>query len=287
MLYCCSSSGSNGCLPAQAFVASPATHVRSAPALAFRGRGRGGSTNWAPEMAFPAGGRRCFNTGLAFTRQQMIDMGLVPPEGAEQEAQDLLLSRPPSTEGEEGAGGHPAAMADDAVEPAEAVGLIGHFEASRLLVQKGKAGTFVGSLDMSMTERELVSTEEGVALPPSPAAADGDAKPNLVASWDELAVVLKKAKKGQYGCWELYADGNTPCKVSDISETTSRPAMLCAPLRSAGAPTMVLGGFAMHRISGGDQKSTMEPGLDTEHKVSASGARRTNGRCCYLQYLYC
>ncbi|CAN0181761.1 unnamed protein product, partial [Ectocarpus sp. 4 AP-2014] len=244
-----------------------------------------------------AGGRRCFNTALAFTRQQMIDMGLVPPEGAEQEAQDLLLSRPPSTEEEEeGAGGHPAAMADDAEEPAEAVGLIGHFEASRLLAHKGKAGTFVGSLDMSMTERELVSTEEGVALPPSPAAADADAdaEPNLVASWDELAVVLKKAKKGQHGCWELYADGNTPCKarckiianqkrgsalkVSDISETTSRPAMLCAPLRSAGAPTMVLGGFAMHRISGGDQKSTMEPGLDTEHKVSASGARRTNGR---------
>ncbi|CAN0044395.1 unnamed protein product [Ectocarpus sp. 13 AM-2016] len=162
MVYCCSSSGSNGCLPAQAFVASPATHLRSAPAFAFRGRGRGGSTTWAPEMAFPAGGRRCFDTGLAFTRQQMIDMGLVPPEGAEQEAQDLLLSRPPSTEGKEGAGGHPAAMADDTEEPAEAVGLIGHFEASRLLAQKGKAGTFVGSLDMSMTERELVSTEEGV-----------------------------------------------------------------------------------------------------------------------------
>ena len=31
--------------------------------------------------------------------------------------------------------------------------------------------------------------------------------------------------------------------------------MLCAPLRAAGPPTMVLGGFAMHRISGGDQKS--------------------------------
>ncbi|CAM9327261.1 unnamed protein product, partial [Ectocarpus fasciculatus] len=231
-----------------------------------------------------AGGRRCFfNTALAFTRQQMIDMGLVPPEGAEQEAQDLLLSRSSTEEEEEeeeeGAGDHPPAADDDAEEPAEAVGLIGHFEASRLLAQKGREGGFVGSLDMSMTERELVSTEEGVALPPSPAATDGDgdAEPNLVVSWDELAVVLKKAKKGQYGCWELYADGNTPCKARE-SESTSRPAMLCAPLRSAGAPTMVLGGFAMHRISGGDQKSTMEPGLDTEHKVSASGARRTNGR---------
>lgn len=34
-----------------------------------------------------------------------------------------------------------------------------------------------------------------------------------MVSWDELAVVLKKAKKGQYGCWELYADGNTPSKA--------------------------------------------------------------------------
>ncbi|CAM9864756.1 unnamed protein product [Sphacelaria rigidula] len=31
--------------------------------------------------------------------------------------------------------------------------------------------------------------------------------------------------------------------------------MLCAPLRAPGPPTMVLGGFAMHRISGGDQNS--------------------------------
>lgn len=93
----------------------------------------------------------------------MIDMGLVPPEGAEQEAQDLLLSRSSTEEEEEkeDAGDHPTA-ADDAEEPPEAVGLIGHFEASRLLAQKGREGVFVGSLDMSMTERELVSTEEGV-----------------------------------------------------------------------------------------------------------------------------
>lgn len=47
------------------------------------------------------------------------------------------------------------------------------------------------------------------ALPPAAAGAE----PCLVVSWDELAVVLKKAKKGQYGCWELYADGSGPCKV--------------------------------------------------------------------------
>lgn len=36
------------------------------------------------------------------------------------------------------------------------------------------------------------------------------AEPTLVATWDELSAVLKKAKKGQYGCWELYGDGTSP-----------------------------------------------------------------------------
>ncbi|CAM9453966.1 unnamed protein product [Scytosiphon promiscuus] len=230
--------------------------------------------NWAEQVAPTARqSRRC--TAARFTRQQMIDMGLVPPEGTEQQpGQEQGNGDRDRSSADEGRGREGADL--DAEEPAEAVGLIGHFEASRLLSRKGKEGAFVGSLDMSMTEQGLVSTEEGIALPPS----QEDAEPCLVVSWDELAVVVKKAKKGQYGCWELYADGNTPSKasVSDISESTNRPAMLCAPLRSAGPPTMVLGGFAMHRISGGDQKSTMEPGLDTEHKVSASGARRMNGR---------
>eukprot|EP00752_Nemacystus_decipiens_P014219 g12648.t1 len=201
----------------------------------------------------------------------MIDMGLVPPEGADKEIEQAKEDSPSlnDEEIEEDGGG------DDGEDvPEEAVGLIGHFEAAHLVAQKRREGSFVGSLDMSMTKRDLVSTEDGVALPPE---AEG-AEPCLVVTWNELAVVLKRAKKGQYGCWELYADGNAPCKVSDISESTSRPAMLCAPLRAAGPPTMVLGGFSMHRISGGDQKSTIEPGLDTEHKVSASGARWASGR---------
>ena len=45
---------------------------------------------------------------------------------------------------------------------ADAIGLIGHFEAKELLAHKGKEGLFVGSLDMSMTTRELMSTSAGV-----------------------------------------------------------------------------------------------------------------------------
>lgn len=87
----------------------------------------------------------------------MIDMGLVPPEGSAETNQNS-----PSLDGdgvEEDSGSDDAAAEE---EPAEAIGLIGHFEAAVLVAQKGREGSFVGSLDMSMTERDLVSTEDGV-----------------------------------------------------------------------------------------------------------------------------
>lgn len=47
-----------------------------------------------------------------------------------------------------------------------------------------------------------------------PCSLEGRDEPCLVVSWDELSVVLKKAKKGSYNCWELYGDGSTsPSKV--------------------------------------------------------------------------
>lgn len=105
------------------------------------------------------GRRRRSCTATRFTRQQMIDMGLVPPEGTAEEEEGRANQDSPSVddEGVEGDGG-----GDGEDEPPEAVGLIGHFEAAHLVVQKGREGSFVGSLDMSMTERDLVSTEDGV-----------------------------------------------------------------------------------------------------------------------------
>ena len=93
----------------------------------------------------------------------MIDMGLVPPEGtAEEEGQAKEDSPALDDEGVEEDGG-----GDGADELAEAIGLIGHFEAAHLVTRKGIEGSFVGSLDMSMTERDLVSTEDGVGKRPS------------------------------------------------------------------------------------------------------------------------
>lgn len=96
---------------------------------------------------------------MRFTRQQMIDMGLVPPEGNADVEGQTNKNSPLDDEGveEDGGGG-----GDAADEPAEPVGLIGHFEAAHLVAQKGRGGSFVGSLDMSMTERDLISTEDGV-----------------------------------------------------------------------------------------------------------------------------
>lgn len=47
-------------------------------------------------------------------------------------------------------------------DTADTVGLIGHFEATELLSHRGKEGLFRGSLDMSMSTRELMSTAEGI-----------------------------------------------------------------------------------------------------------------------------
>lgn len=93
----------------------------------------------------------------------MIDMGLVPPEeGGQQGGESEPSSSLDGGEGDEEEDEEVGGGAGDAEEEAEAVGLIGHFEAAHLMTHKGEPGNFVGSLDMSMTERELVSTEEGV-----------------------------------------------------------------------------------------------------------------------------
>lgn len=115
-------------------------------------------------LNFPNATAACrsrYCTATRFTRQQMIDMGLVPPEGAEQQqGQEQGQVDQNGASVDEGGGQEGTDL--DAEESAEAIGLIGHFEASHLLSRKGKEGTFMGSLDMSMTERDLVSTEEGV-----------------------------------------------------------------------------------------------------------------------------
>lgn len=102
--------------------------------------------------------RRCTRTATRLTRQQMIDLGLLPPEeGGEVQQAD----RSPNDHGFDVDVAEGREELEDEEAP-DAIGLIGHFEARQLLAQQGKGEEFVGSLDMSMTTRDLVSTEEGV-----------------------------------------------------------------------------------------------------------------------------
>lgn len=98
----------------------------------------------------------------------MIDMGLVPPEGSDQEQERVDHNNnkdnnmPSTDDDEELDRGVAEEEGAEEGEPPEAIGLIGHFEAAHLATQKGREGSFTGSLDMSMTERDLISTEEGI-----------------------------------------------------------------------------------------------------------------------------
>ena len=77
-------------------------------------------------------------------------------------------------------------------------------------------GTYPPLLCVRDFDRPLVK-----ALP----SVDG-AEPCLVVSWDELKLILKKAKKGQYGCWELYGDG---CASPSKARMLKSPALAWPP----------------------------------------------------------
>ncbi|CAN0122281.1 unnamed protein product, partial [Phaeothamnion confervicola] len=162
---------------------------------------------------------------------------------------------------------------DEEASPTSVAGVVGHWEAKALLKTRGRDEAIQqGSVDLGMTRTTIFVMEDGVGL-----CRTGDA-PELLVRWTELEDIVQKAKKGQYGCWELLW-GYKPRKIASLSPTTNRPAMLCAPIQKQGPPTMVLGGFTMHRVVGDSQKpgKAMDPGLDTAAKVAASGARRANG----------
>ena len=100
---------------------------------------------------------------------------------------------------------------------------------------------------------------------------------NLLASMEELLDIARK----EQGCYALFNDGSVPWKISTMSDNTDKPASLCPPLEGTGPPTMVLGGFTMHRIVG------VSPATDTEAKLSAvrlfKGAQVLD-TCCGLGY---
>ena len=118
--------------------------------------------------------------------------------------------------------------------------------------------TVDGDFSVDLGKRSVASLQilaDGVAL-------DG-AEPCV--TWDELQRIAQKG-----GAWQLFR-GYEPKRIEGHSELTQRTASLY-PTPGGAPPTVVLGGFNMHRIKG-----EMNPAVDTRAKLDAIG-RSCRGR---------
>lgn len=123
------------------------------------------------------------------------------------------------------------------------------------------------SIDLGYSTRNVKLTSEGACIDSA-----------LLATWSEIETIINKKSN----CYALYDDGSQPMKITTISSKTNIPASLCPPLQGAGAPTLVLGGFTMHRISG-----DANPTLDTQSKLQSVRIHpnsRILDTCCGLGY---
>lgn len=144
-------------------------------------------------------------------------------------------------------------------------GCISHHEAQHLLQLRtlhstSLPKTMTSSIDLGMSQSLLNLDTKGISI----AEPAGD----LLATWEEIQEIAEK----ESGCYSLYDDGSQPCKINTISANTNIPASLCPPLMSSGAPTMILGGFTMHRIAG----DNMNPMVDTANKIASVSIHEKN-----------
>lgn len=137
------------------------------------------------------------------------------------------------------------------------VGCLSHYEARDILNFKDAAMKNplerTLSIDLGYSLTDVYLSEKGLF-----AASD---KQKLLASWDELEDIAERDNR----CYSIYDDGTMPSHISTIGSKSNIPASLCPPLSGAGAPTMVLGGFTMHRIAG----DNVDPVADTAAKLSS------------------
>lgn len=138
-------------------------------------------------------------------------------------------------------------------------GCLSHHEANELLaLRKENMGRKIEfSLDLGASYRDIFLGEEGVLTDEN----------TLILTWEEVRTIAKKKS-----CFSIYDDGSKPWLISTLSENTGIPASLCPPLGGPGVPTLVLGGFTMHRISG----DNVNPATDTAAKLSSIRINRGN-----------
>jgi predicted methyltransferase len=105
------------------------------------------------------------------------------------------------------------------------------------------------TLDLGLTTITLPLTGEGARLPGG-----------RTLTWEDAAEIAEQ----ETACFALLADGTIE-RIGQFSEALSRHYSL---FPTAGAPTLLIGGFSMHRIKGTD------PMRDTLSKVRAAAPLR-------------
>ena len=123
--------------------------------------------------------------------------------------------------------------------------VLSHYEVKPLLkAHKDGYPTATISPDLGMTTVEVALSSEGVTFPRGEEL-----------NWEGLEEIARSETK----CFRL--DGSTLSEIRVFSEVTGR---VCSLYPTGGCPTMVIGGFPMHRIKGTD------PYQDTLQKVRAA-----------------
>ncbi|MFI5274467.1 MAG: methyltransferase [Ktedonobacterales bacterium] len=126
--------------------------------------------------------------------------------------------------------------------------VLSHYQAAPLLAAhaSGQESTIEASPDLGLTRVTVTLDAEGVRFP------DGE-----MVNWGQLAHI----RKAENQCFAVELSGDLrPIRV--FSETTN---WLRSLMPTAGAPTMLVAGFPMHRIKDTD------PWQDTLKKVVAAG----------------
>jgi len=120
--------------------------------------------------------------------------------------------------------------------------VLSYIQAEEILkAYRAGASSVEVSLDLGLTTVEVAIESNGSCLP------DGQ-----VLAWKQL----KKVTKSERGCFAI--EGNALCKIQVFSERANR---LYSLMPTAGAPTMLISGIAMHRIKG------IDPHRDTLQKI--------------------
>lgn len=164
--------------------------------------------------------------------------------------------------------------------------VLSHFEAYDLLKLRNKApsesntATFVHgefSVDVGYSKRDFVRVlHNGINIPTADEKTEEAMKNSntdvdwpVTVTWDELKNMCKKKRAGAF---EVFLDGKRAAqRITALSDETGRTASLI-PVAPLSPPTLILGGFTMHRVAGTD------PAADTASKLACIPSHRLHGQ---------